>query len=181
MRLNRYNNQEFDRGRSRLVEVLWVLMQAFFVDSWIPGSAHRVFLLRLFGATIGLGVVLKPRLRVKFPWRLGIGDHVWLGEGVWIDNLAPVVIGNHVCISQGAYLCTGSHDWTALGFDLNVKPISVADHVWVCAKAIIGPGVSIGQGSVLALGGVAVRNLSAWGLFAGVPAEFVAHREIKGA
>src|SRR5438874_10353902 len=90
MRLDWFDNKIFDRGRPAWVEALWVLLQALLVSSSMPGSAHRILLLRLFGGTVGRGVVIKPRIRVKFPWRLKIGDHVWIGEDAWIDNLAPV-------------------------------------------------------------------------------------------
>lgn len=176
MLLNRFDNREFDRGRPSWVEGLWLVVQALLLDCWLPGSAHRALLLRLFGAKLGNGVVFKPRLRVKFPWRLQIGDHVWLGEGVWIDNLDTVIIGNHVCVSQGAYFCTGSHDMNADAFDLEVKPIRLADHVWICARATVGPGVTVGEGAILALGGVATRDLLPWCVYGGVPARPIANR-----
>lgn len=141
-----------------------------FIRSSLPGSAYRCFLLRLFGAQIGSGVVIKPGVRVKFPWRLQVGDHSWVGEDAWIDNLAPVTIGSHCCISQGAYLCTGSHDWGAKHFDLIVKPIVLHNQVWLGARTSVGPGVTIGEGAVLTLGGVAVRDLSAWQIHQGLPA-----------
>lgn len=176
MWLNRFNNAGFQRGRGAWVEALWLLVQAVMVDCWVPGSRHRVMLLRAFGARIGRGVVIKPYLRVKFPWRLRVGDHVWLGEGVWIDNLGEVEIGHQVCISQGVYLCTGSHDWGAPGFDLVVRPIRISDHAWICARATLGPGVTIGEGAVLALGAVASRNLDPWQIYAGVPARAIRQR-----
>ena len=103
----------FSRGRSRLVEVLWLVLDALLVRSRVPGSAHRRLILRAFGALIGKRVLIKPGVRIKFPWRLEIGDDSWVGEDVWIDNLAPVQIGANCCISQGVYICTGSHDWGA--------------------------------------------------------------------
>ena len=168
--LGRYRT-DFDRGRPRWVEAAWMLVEALFVRSWVPGSAHRRALLTLFGARLGSGVVVKPGVRVKFPWRLAVGDNAWLGEDVWIDNLAEVTIGDNACLSQGAYLCTGSHDWSAPGFDLVVKPIVVGAGAWVGARAVVGPGVVVGEGAVLALGSTATRALEPWGVYAGVPAE----------
>jgi putative colanic acid biosynthesis acetyltransferase WcaF len=121
--------------------------------------------LRRFGATIGRGVVIKPGVRIKFPWRLELGDNTWLGEAAWIDNLAPVRIGNDVCISQGAYLCTGSHDWKSEQFDLIVKPISIGAKVWIAARAIIGPGVTIGEGAVVPLGCVVTVEVPPWVIY----------------
>lgn len=176
MDLSRFDTGGFERGRPIWVEALWLLVQALFIGSWLPGSAHRVWLLRAFGAHVGCGVVLKPHLRIKFPWRLSLGEHVWLGEGVWIDNLAPVKIGSHVCISQGAYLCTGSHDWGSPTFDLIVRPIRVADHAWICSRATLAPGTVVGEGAVVALGAVASGVLSPWQIYASVPAGTVRAR-----
>lgn len=170
MRLDRFDNAGFERGRPAWVEALWLVVQGLFVASWLPGSALRVLALRLFGAKIGCGVRLKPGLRVKFPWRLVLGERVWIGENVWIDNLAQVRIGSHSCVSQGAYLCTGSHDWRRDSFDLVTRPICLEDQTWVCAKAVVGPGVTLGQGAVLALGSVATGDLAPWQVHQGVPA-----------
>lgn len=168
----------FTRGRPALVEALWLLVQAIFVSSFLPGSWHRRALLSLFGARIGARVVIKPGVRVKFPWRLSVGDHSWIGEHVWIDNLAPVAIGKDCCVSQDAYLCTGSHDWTAPGFDLITGPITLEPGAWVAARATVGPGVTLGRGAVLGLGGVATRDLDAWTVYAGVPATAIKQRVI---
>ena len=108
----------------------------------------------------GRGVVVKPGARIKFPWRLSIGDHSWIGEDAWIDNLAPVAIGADCCLSQGAYLCTGSHDWSRPSFDLLTKPIVVHDGAWIAARAVVGPGVTVGEGAVLCLGSTATRDLT---------------------
>lgn len=136
-----------------------MIISALFVRSWIPGSAHRRMFLRAFGASLGRGVVLKPGLRVKFPWRLRVGDHTWLGEDVWIDNLSMVDIGSNCCISQGAYFCTGSHNWRLPGFNLVVKDISIEDDVWICARASVAPGVRVGQGSIVSFGAVVTRDV----------------------
>ena len=180
MRLDLFDNAAFDRGRPAWVEASWSLLQALFVTSRLPGSLHRVWLLRRFGAVIGRGVVIKPGVRVKFPWRLRIGDHVWIGEEVWIDNLVSVAFGSHCCISQGAYLCTGSHDWRSERFDLITQPIEVGDHAWICAKAVIGPGVRVGEGAVLTLGSVAAGDLAPWMVHQGIPARPVRRRSLQG-
>ena len=130
------------------------------------GSRLRITILRIFGARIGSGVVIKPHVKVKFPWRLTVGANSWIGEGVWIDNLAEVKIGCNACISQGAYLCTGSHDWSAPTFDLVVRPIEIGDEAWICANASVGPGVRAGRGAVLTLGAVATRDLEDWTCYA---------------
>lgn len=162
MHLNRFENKDFQRGASRGAETLWLAVSGLLVASWLPGSGWRVLLLRAFGATIGDGVVVKPGVRVKFPWRLVVGDHCWIGERAWIDNLAEIRLDDHVCISQGAYLCTGSHDWSADTFDLIVKPIHLESHVWIGAAANLAPGTVVEEGAVVAMGTFAHGRLAAW-------------------
>ena len=158
-RLDRYDNAQFVRGRSKFVEIAWLIASGLFVSTWVPGSFPRVLLLRAFGAEIGDGVVIKPRVQIKFPWRLKIGSHSWIGEGVWIDNLAAVTIGEHSVLSQGAYLCTGNHDWRSETFDLVTKPISIGNAVWICAMARIAPGVFIANGAIVGFAATATGNL----------------------
>lgn len=177
--LGAYVPTGFARGRSALAEALWIVVQAMFVSSALPGSAHRRLLLRLFGARIGKRVVLKPGVRVKFPWRLSIGDNSWIGEHAWIDNLAQVRIGANCCISQGAYLCTGSHDWSAQGFDLITRAITIEPGAWIAARAVVGPGVTAGRGAVLGLASSATRDLEPWTVYAGVPAIAIKQRNIR--
>ncbi|MDJ0652835.1 MAG: WcaF family extracellular polysaccharide biosynthesis acetyltransferase [Xanthomonadales bacterium] len=179
MRLDRFDNKAFDRGRPRWVELLWRMAGDLLVDSWLPGSRWRCWVLRRFGARIGRGVVIKPRVRVKFPWRLTTGDHCWIGESVWIDNLAEVEIGDHCCISQGAYLCTGSHDWSRESFDLRVGRIVIEQGSWVGAFARIGPGVTVGAGAVACLGAVVVDDLEACTVWAGNPARKTGTRRLS--
>lgn len=170
MRLDRFSPGGFDRGASRPIEALWLVMQAVLLSSWLPGSRWRCGLLRAFGAQVGDSVIIKPGVRVKFPWRLRIGDHSWIGEDVWIDNLTEVMIGSHVCISQGAYLCTGSHDWTCETFDLVTRSITLEDHVWVGAKAVLAPGSELGTGAVLSIASLGKGRLEAWTIYSGMPA-----------
>lgn len=162
MRLDLFCNTNFERGASRLKEALWLLVSGLFVESWLPGSCWRVAILRLFGAWIGEGVVFKPGVKVKFPWRLEVGSYSWIGERVWIDNLGQVTIGKYACLSQGAYLCTGSHDWSSERFELIVAPITIADHAWICAYTTLAPGSSIGEGAVVTMGVTTVGQVQAW-------------------
>lgn len=162
MHLDRFDNKDFDRGASRLKEGLWNAVSGILFKSWLPGSVWRVLLLRLFGADIREGVVIKPHVRIKFPWRLSIGQHSWIGEGAWIDNLAKVTIGSNVCISQGVYICTGTHDWSKDSFDLMVQPIEVGDGAWICAKAVLAPGCVVGEGAVVAMNQLATGQVEQW-------------------
>jgi putative colanic acid biosynthesis acetyltransferase WcaF len=168
MRLDLYRPVGFDRGRPRWVVALWYATQILLAP--LPGSWLRRRILSLFGARVGEGVVIKPRVRITSPWRLEIGDHAWIGEGAWIDNLGPVSIGSHCCVSQDVYLCTGSHDWRSPTFDLMVRPIVVEPGAWLAARSSVAPGVTVGRGAVLALGSVAVRDLEPGHIHQGCPA-----------
>jgi putative colanic acid biosynthesis acetyltransferase WcaF len=170
MRLGSYVTAGFDRGRPPWLEAVWQVVQILLVGSPFSCSALRVGVLRLFGAKIGRGVWIKPGIRVKFPWRLQSGNDCWIGEGVWFDNLAAIRLGNDCCVSQATYLCTGSHDWRKLGFDLLVRPITLEDEVWLGARSVVGPGVTARRGAVLSLGSVATRDLLPGHIHQGVPA-----------
>jgi putative colanic acid biosynthesis acetyltransferase WcaF len=135
--------------------------------------------LRLFGAKIGTGVYIKPGIRVKFPWYLEVGEYTWLGEDVWIDNLAAVRIGPHCCVSQGAYFCTGNHDWSATNMKLFRKPIVCGRGSWVGAKAILCPGVTVGMGAIATAGSVVTRDIPAMEVHCGNPAQFVRQRTLQ--
>lgn len=178
MRLEFFDNKAFQRGAPAWIEALWLALQALLFRSWIPGSTHRKLLLRLFGAKIGQNVTFKPGVRVKFPWKLTIGDHSWIGEDVWIDNLVPVKIGSDCCVSQGVYLCTGNHDWSKETFDLIAAPIEIGNKSWLCARSSVGPGVTIREGAVLGFSSVTASDLDAWSIYGGSPAKFIKRRII---
>ncbi len=146
------------------------------LGSFLPGTAWRKALLRLFGARLGTGGRYKPHLRVKFPWRLQVGDHCWLGEEVWIDNLAPVTLGDRVCLSQGVYLCTGNHDFRSPEFNLQVEPIQINDDAWIAAQAVLAPGSHVGAGAVVVLAAVVKGTVAPGSIMAGNPAQPVGWR-----
>lgn len=174
MDLSRYDNRAFDRGASCWKEALWRLCQGlFFQPLWHVPSGIRVGLMRLFGAKIGRRVVVRAGVNVHFPWRLETGDDVWLGEDALILSLGRVKIGSHVCISQRAMICTGSHDYRGECFDLVVEPVEIGDRCWVGAMAFVGPGVKLPPGTVVAAGAVLVKSPEAPGLYAGNPARRV--------
>ena len=146
------------------------------VASHIPGSFWRKQVLRLFGCKIGLKGRIKPRVHITYPWNLTIGDHCWLGEDLWIDSLSFVVIGSHVCLSQGAYLCTGNHDYRHPGFALRLGPIYIGPEAWIAAKSVLAPGVMIGPGAVVSLGSVVLANVPQNAIVRGNPAQVVGQR-----
>lgn len=178
--LSRYTPGKFDRGAGRLKESLWLLASLLLFQACPTSlSAVKGCVLRLFGARIGKGVVIKPRVRITFPWKLTIGDNVWLGEECWLLNLDQIVIGNNVCISQRAFLCTGSHNYKLATFDLIVKPITVGDAAWLGASCWVGPGVQVGNHAILTAGSVASDELQPFGIYRGNPAVFVRQRVIS--
>jgi putative colanic acid biosynthesis acetyltransferase WcaF len=178
--LSTYNNDWYNPGASALKRMLWYLVNvSLFINPLNPFSSLKVILLRLFGARVGKGVTLKPNINIKYPWLLEIGDHVWIGEGVWIDNLAPVSIGNHVCISQGALLLTGNHNYKKKTFDLMVGKITLTDGAWIGAKSVVCAGVTCGSHSVLSVGSVAVKDLKPYFIYQGNPAVPVRERTIE--
>ena len=148
--LAKFNNASFQRGASRGKELLWWLARSVCFAPWLPvPSRLKVAVLRLFGAKVGQGVVIRSRVNITFPWKLEIGDHVWLGDEVLILSLALVRIGSNVCISQRAFLCTGSHDFNKETFDLITRPIEIGDGCWVGAQAFVGPGAVVPPGTML--------------------------------
>ena len=169
--LSKFNNADFSRSASRGKEVLWWVARSLFFAPWFPiPSPFKVAVLRGFGAKVGRGVVIRSRVNITFPWKLEIGDHVWLGDEVLILSLERVVIGSNVCISQRAFLCTGSHDFSKETFDLITRPITIGDGCWVAAQAFVGPGVTMGPGSRCLAGAVVVKDVAAGTTVSGVPA-----------
>lgn len=176
--LSAYNNEWYKPGAPFLVRGLWYLVNAAFFSSSYPFSFVKVFFLRMFGAKVGKGVVLKPRINIKYPWRLSIGNYSWIGEGAWIDNLDDVVIGEHCCLSQGALLLCGNHNYKKSGFDLMTGKIVLEDGVWIGAKAVVCGGVVCRSHSVLTAGSVAADTLEAYSIYQGNPAVKLKDREI---
>ena len=165
MDLAKFSNKDFKRGRSLLVEAAWMCVSALLVNTWLPGSGWRVCLLRLFGAKIASAVIIKPGVKIKFPWRLTIGENSWIGEDTWIDNLASVQIGANVCISQGVYLCTGSHNWKKVEFDLITSEIVIGNQSWICAKVSVAPGTVISEGVVISMGTMISGTTTPWTIY----------------
>lgn len=180
MNLSKYDNADYDPGAGRLKRFVWYVLNATILNSWlVPSFGFKKKLLQWFGARIGGGFVIKPRVSIKYPWHLSVGDNVWLGEGVWIDNLTTVSIGSNVCISQGAYLLTGNHNYKDYNFRLITKSIEIGNGAWIGAKAIVCPGVSVAKCSVLQAGCVATKSTIDNGIYRGVPAIWVKERVME--
>jgi putative colanic acid biosynthesis acetyltransferase WcaF len=172
--LSQFDNGDFQRGASRLKELAWWFARSLFFAGWFPlPSALKVRILRLFGAKVGKGVVIRSRVDISFPWRLSLGDHVWVGDEVKILSLAEVEVGSHVCLSQRAFLCTGSHDFGSTAFDLRTGPIRIGPGCWIGAQAFVGPGVVFGPESRCLAGAVVVRSVPRGCSVGGVPAKIL--------
>lgn len=177
--LSTYNNSWY-KPASRLKILIWFYLNLIVIgNKWIPFSYLKVLMLKIFGAKIGKGVVIKPGVNIKYPWFLTIGDYSWIGEDVWIDNLAEVKIGSNCCISQGAMLLCGNHNFKKSTFDLIVKPIILEDGVWIGARTTVCPGVTAKSHSVLTVGSIISSDMEEYGIYRGNPAELVKYREIK--
>jgi putative colanic acid biosynthesis acetyltransferase WcaF len=176
--LGAYNNSWYKPGRGLLTRALWYVVSLAVFRSAFPFYRPKRVLLRLFGAKIGRGLVIKPHVSIKYPWRLTTGDHVWIGEHAWIDNLGNVTLKSHSCISQGAMLLCGNHDYKKSTFDLVVEDITLEEGSWAGAKTVVCPGVTLGANSLLTVGSVATGSLEADWIYQGNPAQKVKLREI---
>jgi len=177
--LSKFNNSWYKPG-GKLKILVWFFFNAFFLQNkYNPSSKIKVIILRLFGAKIGKGVVIKPSVSVKYPWKLTIGNHCWIGENVWIDNLDEVIIGDNVCLSQGALLLCGNHNYKKSTFDLMLGKITLKDGVWIGAKSIVTQNVTCQSQSILAVNSVASTDLEANGIYKGNPAVKIRTRKIE--
>ena len=178
--LSVYDNSWYHPGRIIFIRLLWLIVNTLVLQNPLNfSSSLKVIFLKLFGAKIGKKVVIKPAVNVKYPWRLSIGDFSWVGENVWIDNLDDIVIGKNCCISQGALLLCGNHNYKKPTFDLIIGKISLGDGCWIGAKAVVCPGVNCGEHAVLSVNSVATSNLEAFGIYQGNPAIKVKERVIN--
>jgi len=177
--LSKFSTGGFNRGAGLLKEGFWILASLFlFRLCPFKLSGLKCAVLRAFGATVGRGVVIKPNVKITFPWKLTLGNHIWLGEECWLLNLEHITIADDVCISQRAFLCTGNHNYKSPVFDLIVKPIHIEQSAWIGAGAFVGPGVTVGSHAVLTAGSVATEDLQPFGIYRGNPAAKVKERVI---
>jgi putative colanic acid biosynthesis acetyltransferase WcaF len=169
--LGRVLRPGYDTGASVPKRVAWYVVNlAVLYNPFLPLSAPRVFALRAFGARVGQGVIIKPQVKVKFPWKLTIGDGAWIGEESWIDNLDQVSIGRKAVLSQRTYLCTGNHDWSSPDMTLVTAPINIGERAWIAAGVVVAPGSEVGAGAVVGLGSVVRGKLPAETICDGHPA-----------
>jgi acetyltransferase len=178
--LSSFSSNGYDKGASSFKQILWYFVNAIIVRSPLnPFISIKILILRMFGAQIGKGVIIKNEVRIKAPWNLRIGHNCWIGEKVWIDNLDKVFIGDDVCISQGAMLLTGNHDYTLSDMPYRNAPILICDGAWVGAQSTVCPGVTINKYAILTVGSVATKDMEESGIYQGVPAVKIRTRVIR--
>ena len=159
------------RGRSDFIVQLWWIAQALLIHP-SPQAMYgwRRFVLRLFGSRIGKQVKVRPSVRITYPWKVTIEDHAWIGDGTELYSLDEITIGHDAVISQGTYLCTGSHDYNDAGFPIVTKPIVVEPESWIAAQCFVMPGVTIGRGAVVGVRSLVLEDVPAYTVVAGHPA-----------
>jgi putative colanic acid biosynthesis acetyltransferase WcaF len=156
-----------------------VVSRMFFLTHFPWPFSMKSVVLRLFGATVGKGLVIKPHVNIKYPWNLEIGDHTWIGEGVWIDSLGKIKLGNNVCLSQGAMIETGNHDWSDTAFGLIVADVIVEDGAWAAVRSVLLPGSRLTTHCVLGAGAVLSGVTEPFSIYSGNPAVKVGERVVK--
>jgi putative colanic acid biosynthesis acetyltransferase WcaF len=177
--LSKFNNSWYYPG-NKLKVILWFLCSPIFINSYLPIPVIlKISILKLFGAKIGSKVMIKPKVNIKYPWFLEIGNNVWIGEMAWIDNFVKVIIEDNVCISQGAMLLTGNHNYKKQTFDLMPKEIHLEKGVWIGAKSVVCGGVRCMSHSVLTVNSVTSKNLDPYMIYQGNPACSIRERIIE--
>jgi len=161
----------------RLRRVVWAIVYSLlFRFSPRPFHEWRSFLLRCFGSRLGPNCHIYPKARIWAPWNLVCGDVVAIADEVIVYNPSLITLGSHSTISQQAYLCGATHDYDMPEFPMVSSPISVGAYAWVCARAAVQPGVSVGDGAILGFGSIATRDLEPWSVYAGIPARRIKNR-----
>lgn len=176
---NSFGGPSFSLG-NRAARALWGFVHCLLIR-WTPRPFHawRAFILRLFGAKLGRDCHIYPRAIIWAPWNLEAADQSAIADGAIIYNQAPIRLGRRVVVSQGAHLCTGTHDYEDPNFPLIAKPITVHDQAWIAAEAFIHPGVIIGEGAVIGARSVVTKDMPAWTVCAGNPCAPIKPRQFK--
>lgn len=168
--------------RNRVARLIWGVVQTtLFRLSPRPLHAWRAALLRAFGAKLGRGCHIYPGARIWAPWNLECEDVVAIADGAVVYNPAHIFLGSHATVSQEAYLCGATHDYRDAAFPMISRPIRVERYAWVCARSMVQPGITVGEGAVLGLGSVATRDLEPWTVYAGLPARRIKSRPKRDA
>lgn len=168
------------RGRSAFIVQLWWIVQST-LFAWSPQFLYgwRVFLLHIFGAKVGKGVLVRPSVQITYPWKVTLGDYSRLGDRTVLYSLGEITIGSNSVISQGSYLCAGGHDYSSITFDIYEKPIIIEDQVWLAADVFVAPGIRVGYGSVVGARSTVLKDLPSGMICYGNPAKPIRPRIIR--
>ncbi|RNL83559.1 colanic acid biosynthesis acetyltransferase WcaF [Sinomicrobium pectinilyticum] len=178
--LNKYKTPVDFRGRSKaFVQLWWVVDSVFFKPSPQIMYAWRRFLLRLFGAKVGKGVIIRSSAKITYPWKLSIGDYSWIGDDVVLYTLGEIEIGHNVVVSQKTYLCTGSHDYKKVDFPIYSDKIVIEDQCWLATDVYVGPGVTIGSGTVVGARSSVFKSLPVGKICIGSPVKILKDRTVE--
>ena len=177
--LSKFKLPENFRGRNAFVVQLWWLVQAILFSTspqFLYG--YRRFLLRMFGASIGKKVIIRPSVKITYPWKVIIGDYSWIGDDVVLYSLGDIEIGNNVVISQKSYICTASHDYLKSDFPIFAKKNSIGDGCWLATDVYVAPGVTIGKGTVIGARSSVYKDIISNKICVGNPAKIIRDRKI---
>lgn len=179
MKLNKYSQENYSRGRNGAFILLWWLIQGtIFRFSLHNMYGFRANILRVFGAEIGKGTKIRSSARFTYPWKVSIGDYSWIGDEVVFYSLDKIIVESNVVISQKSYLCTGTHDINDEHFSLITRPIIVKENSWIATDCFVHPGVTIAPGSIVAARSTVIKNTEEKYIYAGNPAKKIKIRNI---
>lgn len=175
--LDLYETPKDFRGKSKfIVQIWWIAQTIFFNYSPQVLYGWRRFLLRLFGAKIGKKVIIRPSVKITYPWKLEIGDYSWIGDNVELYTLGKILIGKNVVVSQKSYLCTGYHDYQKIKFPIYSDKIEIEDECWLATDVYISPGVRIGKGTVIGARSSVFKNIPGGKICVGSPVKIINER-----
>jgi putative colanic acid biosynthesis acetyltransferase WcaF len=179
-RLDKFTLPKNFRGNSALITQLWWLIESS-LFAWSPQFLYnwRCFLLQLFGAKLGKKVLIRPTVRITYPWKVTIGDYSLIGDDVVMYSLGEIKIGCHTVVSQKSYICTGSHDYTKVSFDIYSIPIEIGNEVWIATDVFIAPGVHVGDGSVIGARSTVLSDIPPGKICYGNPAKPIKDRPVS--
>jgi putative colanic acid biosynthesis acetyltransferase WcaF len=175
--LSLFNMPATFRGKPAWWVQLWWMVDSLLIQP-SPQIAYgwRRFWYRMFGAQIGKKVIIRPSVKITYPWKVSIGDYSWIGDQTVLYSLGEIKIGNHVVVSQQSYLCTGSHDYSKPTFDIFNAPIVIEDEAWIATDVYIGPGVTIGKGALIGARSSVFKSLDGGYIYVGNPAKKIKER-----
>lgn len=178
--LSLFTVPESFRGRSKIVTQLWWIVQSTLFN-WSPQFLFgwRVFLLRVFGAQIGANVKIRPTVKITYPWKVIIGDYVWIGDDCILYSLGEIRIGSHVAIAHNVHFNTGGHVYDKKTFDIFAEPVVIEDECWITSDVYVAPGVVIGRGTIVSARSGVLKSLPAGKICVGTPAKPIKDRPLS--